>query len=173
MQGVLMPRSRRSSLGGFCYHILNRGNKKAQVFHDEEDYQQFESLIGEANRRVSFRMLAFCLMPNHFHLRANLVFSAEDWRWSSLYHSVAGSTVPGLTEGPAVKPGDWTKFVNTALTTAELSDLRRCVQRQRPYGGTEWVKDTADRMGLEFSLRSMEGGRPRVGKTRKVPKKEL
>ncbi|MGO9273309.1 MAG: hypothetical protein ACLQOO_24245, partial [Terriglobia bacterium] len=37
-----MPRSARASAGGYCYHVINRGNARAEVFHKEvsvRDYQ--------------------------------------------------------------------------------------------------------------------------------------
>ena len=51
-----------------CYHALNRGNRRAVVFHDTEDYGAFVHLFAPASGRVSMRVLAYCLMPNHFHL---------------------------------------------------------------------------------------------------------
>jgi putative transposase len=63
-----MPRTRRTSLGGFCYHVINRGNQKSVVFHDEADYLAFMYLLTRAGERVPMRVLAWCLMPNHFHL---------------------------------------------------------------------------------------------------------
>jgi putative transposase len=32
-----VPRTARASVGGYCYHALNRGNGRAQVFHDADD----------------------------------------------------------------------------------------------------------------------------------------
>lgn len=63
-----MPRTLRASLGDYCYHVLNRGNARAQVFHDDGDYRAFVDLIGTACERLPMRVLAYCLMPNHFHL---------------------------------------------------------------------------------------------------------
>ena len=63
-----MPRSRRVALGGICYHVLNRGNCRKTVFLCPSDYAEFVRLIGEANQRIRMRLLAYCLMPNHFHL---------------------------------------------------------------------------------------------------------
>jgi len=38
------------------------------VFRKEEDYEAFLALVGEACQRRPMSVLAFCLMPNHFHL---------------------------------------------------------------------------------------------------------
>src|SRR6478672_3384286 len=63
-----MPRTTRSSQADYCYHILNRGNMSAEVFHKPEDYQAFIDLMAEAGARVPMRVVGFCLMPDHFHL---------------------------------------------------------------------------------------------------------
>ena len=63
-----MPRPLRQAIGDLCYHVLNRGNGGMQVFHKPQDYQAFVGLIGDACERLPLRILAYCLMPNHFHL---------------------------------------------------------------------------------------------------------
>ncbi len=63
-----MPRTARAAVGGICYHVLNRGNGRARVFHNDADYRAFLDLIAQAAERISMRVPAFCLMPNHFHL---------------------------------------------------------------------------------------------------------
>jgi putative transposase len=63
-----MPRTARASVGNVCNHALNRGNGRARVFHNDADYRAFIDLLAQAAERVSMRVPAFCLMPNHFHL---------------------------------------------------------------------------------------------------------
>lgn len=63
-----MPRTARASVGNLCYHVINRGNGQAAVFHADGDYAAFETLLGQASERLPLRLLAYCLMPNHFHL---------------------------------------------------------------------------------------------------------
>lgn len=63
-----MPRTARASVGGYCYHIINRGNARAEVFHRDGDYHAFIELLRQASDRIPMRILAYCLMPNHFHL---------------------------------------------------------------------------------------------------------
>ncbi|MCH7996071.1 MAG: transposase, partial [Planctomycetes bacterium] len=63
-----MPRTARASVGGICYHVINRGNARAEVFHKERDYEAFIALIAAACRRLAMRVPGYCLMPNHFHL---------------------------------------------------------------------------------------------------------
>jgi putative transposase len=63
-----MPRTARASRAGFCYHVLNRGNAQRTVFHKQGDFAAFVKLLGQAGERTDLRLLAYCLMPNHFHL---------------------------------------------------------------------------------------------------------
>jgi putative transposase len=48
--------------------VINRGNARAQVFHKDEDLEAFVRIMGEAGIRVPMRVVAYCLMTNHFHL---------------------------------------------------------------------------------------------------------
>ncbi len=50
------------------YHVLNRGNGRMRLFHEERDYDAFEQVLSEGLGRYSVDMLTYCLMPNHWHL---------------------------------------------------------------------------------------------------------
>lgn len=63
-----MPRNHRAARGGYCYHALNRGNARRTLFHQDGDYAAFVQLLREARERTPVRLLAWCLMPNHFYL---------------------------------------------------------------------------------------------------------
>ena len=63
-----MPRGARDALGGYCYHVLNRGHGRGTVFHKEADFAAFAKLLREAGERLDVRLLAYCLLSNHFHL---------------------------------------------------------------------------------------------------------
>jgi putative transposase len=215
-----MPRTARASEGGLCYHVLNRGNARAEVFHDPADYEAFLDAMAESNVRLPVRVLAYCLMPNHFHLvlwpvgdgdlsrwmhwlttthvrrylaryhhsghvwqgrfkafpvqddghllavlryvernplRAGLVSRAEDWPWSSL-HTNRTKTGPQLALGPAPRPSNWVDRVNQAMTEAEEEAVRNAIRRGAPLGNEPWVRQTAKRLNLGFTLRGR--GRP-------------
>jgi len=74
-----MPRTGRSAPGGKIYHVLNRGNGRCQLFHKEMDYAAFLKLLFETREKVPLRILAWCLMPNHWHL---VLWPKEDGRLS-------------------------------------------------------------------------------------------
>ena len=69
------------SVADGCYHVINRGNGRAEVFHKQEDYGAFLRLIGEACERLPMRVLAYCLMPNHFHLALQPLGDGDLSRW--------------------------------------------------------------------------------------------
>lgn len=48
--------------------MLNRGNGRATVFQSADEYRDFIGLLDEARQQHPVDLLAFCLMPNHFHL---------------------------------------------------------------------------------------------------------
>jgi putative transposase len=85
-----MPRPLRAAEGGLIYHTLNRANAGLTIFSSEEDYAAFERVLSEALPRHDMRLLAYCLMPNHFHL---LLWPREDgdlsrfMRWLTLTHT--------------------------------------------------------------------------------------
>jgi putative transposase len=50
------------------YHVLNRANGRQTLFTHEADYEAFERVLAEAGQRIAMRVLAYCIMPNHWHL---------------------------------------------------------------------------------------------------------
>jgi putative transposase len=48
-----------------AYHVINRGNGRAEVFHKNQDNEAFFFLLITAKARRSVKLLGFCLMPNH------------------------------------------------------------------------------------------------------------
>jgi len=62
-----MPRPPRKIEGDIVYHVLNRANAKMQIFEKEKDYLAFEEILNEAKEKYPMRILAYCLMPNHWH----------------------------------------------------------------------------------------------------------
>lgn len=48
--------------------MLNRANARMRIFDKADDYEAFERTLEEAVQRVKMRLLAYCVMPNHWHL---------------------------------------------------------------------------------------------------------
>lgn len=68
-----MPRLERVDVGGYTYHVLNRANARVQIFDNNSDYLQFENVLEQAIEKYNMRLLAYCIMPNHWHLMINPV----------------------------------------------------------------------------------------------------
>ncbi len=63
-----MPRIARVSVGDTIYHVINRSNGRVRIFDSDDDYKHFESLLQEGRELIDMRILAYCIMPNHWHL---------------------------------------------------------------------------------------------------------
>jgi REP element-mobilizing transposase RayT len=63
---------------GAIYHVMNRGDRREDIFGDDGDRLRFLATLGEACQKTGWQVHAYCLMNNHFHLvvetpQANLV----------------------------------------------------------------------------------------------------
>ena len=63
-----MARPLRIERAGAWYHLTARGNERQPIFRDRRDYQHFCELLAEAVERFRWRLHAYVLMKNHFHL---------------------------------------------------------------------------------------------------------
>ena len=63
-----MARVPRIDVGGEIYHCLNRSVGRQQIFKDASDYKLFEDILEEVSDMTSVDVLAYTIMPNHFHL---------------------------------------------------------------------------------------------------------
>jgi putative transposase len=63
-----MPRRRRVYPDGLAFHVINRGNKRSRIFLGASDYDDFLDAMAKAAEQTEMRVLAFCLMTNHWHL---------------------------------------------------------------------------------------------------------
>ena len=53
---------------GAWYHVMNRGRRGEAVFSEARDYTAFIELIKETVEMWKVRVVAYCLLPNHYHL---------------------------------------------------------------------------------------------------------
>ena len=63
-----MARPPRILVPGGVYHVTGRGNRKQLIFRDDRDCEWFLAIAEEVSGRRSWEPLAYCLMPNHYHL---------------------------------------------------------------------------------------------------------
>ena len=85
-----MPRTARNAPGGLVYHVLNRAVARNARFEKDGDYEAFEHVFTEALDQHPMRVLAYCIMPNHWHL---IVWPRKDGElsrftgWLTLTHT--------------------------------------------------------------------------------------
>ena len=103
--------------------------------------------------------LLVCRYVERNPLRAGLVERAEQWPYGSLWRWLQKSEPKLLAPWPIARTPHWIERVHQPLTDPELAAVRTCVQRGRPLGDARWVREVAQRTGLQYTLRAR--GRPR------------
>jgi REP element-mobilizing transposase RayT len=73
-----MARKLRQEYPGACYHVINRGNYRTDIFQTEGARAAFETCLFEACEKSGWALHAYVIMRNHYHLaletpQANLV----------------------------------------------------------------------------------------------------
>jgi putative transposase len=149
-------------VAGHCYHILNRGNKKAQLFHERADYEQFMALVSRAQQRIELPILSACLMPNHVHLVVQPRHGSDIGKWTHWlftthvrwYHAKYAST-GRVWQGrfkAFVAQGD--HHLLTVMRYVERNALRaRLVDRAEDWewGSLAWRRTIAPKVSLAVS----------------------
>jgi REP element-mobilizing transposase RayT len=63
-----MARPLRIQFPGGVYHVISRGNARQAIFDDDADRQRFLRALNLAASTLGWRLFAYCLMTNHYHL---------------------------------------------------------------------------------------------------------
>ena len=63
-----MPRQARRKSKTGIYHVIMRGINRQSIFEDDEDYERFIETLKKYKETSEYKIYAFCLMRNHFHL---------------------------------------------------------------------------------------------------------
>jgi putative transposase len=63
-----MARKLRLEYPGACYHVINRGNYRADIFQTEGAKAAFEACLFEACAKSGWMLHAYVIMRNHYHL---------------------------------------------------------------------------------------------------------
>lgn len=63
-----MARPLRIEYPGAVYHVMNRGQARLATFRTPADYATFLQVLSEAHALWGVEVLAYCLLPNHYHL---------------------------------------------------------------------------------------------------------
>ena len=97
-----MPyKPRRHQLEGqLTYHLMNRATRRYEIFHEDEDYEKFKSILGRYILKEGLLIYHYCLMPNHYHLQAEIedvermssVMAGIDRSYTHYYHKKYGTS---------------------------------------------------------------------------------
>ena len=96
-----MARKLRLEFPGACYHVINRGNYRRAVFAPKGAAEAFERCLGEAAGKFGWRLHAYVVMRNHFHLavetpRPNLSLGMKWLQGTWRFRLAHGDTVAGF-----------------------------------------------------------------------------
>ncbi len=86
-----MSRTSRKAPEGYIYHVLNRAVGRMRLFRTEDDFEAFERVMVEAHGRHPLPILAYCVLPNHWHflVRPQTDSQVTDYfRWLAHTHAM-------------------------------------------------------------------------------------
>jgi putative transposase len=146
-----VPRKLRVQYPGAIYHVMNRGDRREPIFKDAADRRRFLDTLGEACGKTGWQVLAYCLMPNHFHLvvetpQGNLVAGMK-WflgAYTSRFnrrHKVSGHLFSGRYKALIVD-GSGNGYLRTVCDYVHLNPARANLLKPeislREYPWSSW-----------------------------------
>jgi REP element-mobilizing transposase RayT len=128
-----MPRRLRIEYPGAIYHVINRGDRREDIFRDDDDRKRFLATLGETCDKTGWQGHAYCLMPNHFHLvietpRPNLVAGMK-WllgvytKRFNIRHKICGHLFAGRYKALLVD-GSGNGYLRTVCDYVHLNPAR-------------------------------------------------
>jgi putative transposase len=134
---------------GHIYHIFNQGNNRQKIFFDRENYLFFLRKI--RTHVIPFAdILAWCLMPNHFHLMVYVNHAVVDEQLiiSDKNPSATQSrariddpeipaTIPGPTRSRTRNPISFNKSIGIMLAS-----YTRAINKQQNWSGSIFRSET-------------------------------
>ena len=110
-----MLRKLRLEFAGACYHVINRGNYRRDLFAGNGAAESFQTCLFEAGAKFGWRLHAFVIMRNHFHLAVETpepnLSAGMKWlqgTWAARFNRFRGETgrpFQGRYKALHVEPG--------------------------------------------------------------------
>ncbi len=158
-----MGRPPRNSQGGYVYHVIGRGLKPKPIFRTEQDYHDFDTALAQAVERFEPRLLAYCVLPKHWHL---VLTPRKDgdlskfMAWLTTTHSARWHTKPKRADSGGLYERRFRSF--PVQDEAPLLDILRFVESHPLRSGLvnslqDWRWSSASRRG-----RDVEAGPPKL-----------
>ena len=143
-----MPRKLRLEYAGAIYHVMNRGNRRENIFRGKADRELFVAALTEACGKTQWQVHAYCLMRNHFHLvietpQANLVAGMK-WllgvytKRFNLRHKQCGHLFAGRYKALIVD-GSGDGYLQTVCDYVHLNPVRaKLLSAKEPLSRFGW-----------------------------------
>ena len=148
-----MPGRARVTPGGLVYHVLNRSVAGLPLFRKQADFEAFERIMIEAHELRPIRILAWCLMRNHWYF---ILWPREEGevtaylRWlSDKYVRAVRQRLAGLVERIRQQRSDVQLIVRGDSGFCRENLMRWCENR-----GVDYILGLTknNRLGWEIDL---------------------
>ncbi len=150
-----MGRPPRNSQGGTIYHVIGQGLKPKPVFRSTEDYREFDVTLAQAVDRFDARLLAYCVLPKHWHL---VLIPRKDgdlsklMAWLTTTHSARWHTKPRRAGTGGLYERRFRSF--PVQDTTKLHDIIQFVESHPLRSGiveepNDWPWSSVSRRGNE------------------------
>jgi len=142
-----MARMPRVEFDGALYHLLCRGDRREAIFVDERDREIFLATLGEICQRNGWRVHAYILMSNHYHLlvetpKGNLVrgmhwFQATYTTRYNRRHGLSGHLFAGRYKSLLIDPEE-RGYLATVSDYIHLNPARAHLMGEKALGTYRW-----------------------------------
>lgn len=156
-----MPRRSRVGVSHVVFHVLNRAVQGVTLFESRQDYRRFLEILVETMQRVPMRLLAYAVMPNHWHL---VLWPDRDqdlalfMKWLTGIHAQEWRRVKGTTGRGAVYQGRY----KSIAVQQDAHFLRLCRYVERNAVRAKLVAAAADWPWSSAAARPPGPDRPEV-----------
>ena len=145
-----MPRPLRIQYAGAVYHVTARGSRGQEIYSNDTDRKVFLQTLGEACEKTGWRIHAYVLMADHYHLlvetpEPNLVAGMK-WlqgtytqRYNS-QHEVSGHLFQGRYKAIPIDSRAEEDYFQVVSTYIHLNPARaRLIKAgEQPLKGYQW-----------------------------------
>ena len=134
------------------WHALQRTTGSGHIFQG-----RYKSFLIQKDKHL----LTVIRYVERNPLRAHLVKSVENWKYSSLYRRLKGTPKQKkiLSKPGIVLPKEYRKFIQQPITEDEMNAIRRSINKNTPYGTDAWRGKMVVQFKLQATMR--QRGRPK------------
>ncbi len=156
---VLWPKE-DNALSKFVGWLTMTHTKRWHASHKTNGYGHlYQGRFKSFPVQDDYHFLTLCRYVERNPVSSGFVDEPQDWRWSAIWHRYTSKdgTLP-YSNWPVDMPKNWLALVNQSLNEKEVIEIRRCVERNRPFGEMVWMHNTASSLGLASAIKPT--GRP-------------